>query len=50
MGLPVLEEKIFEVFSIYGRGGHLGHVTWTINTCINFRPPFPKEVPHNIWL
>ena len=28
MGLPVLEEKIFEgVFTIYGPGGHLGHVT-----------------------
>ena len=25
-GLPVLEKKIFD-FTIYGRGGHLGHVT-----------------------
>ena len=24
------EENIFEVFAIYGYGGHLGHVTWTI--------------------
>ena len=32
-GLPVLEKKIFEVFFfIYGHGGHLGHVTWTIFT------------------
>ena len=29
IGLLVLE-KIVEVFTIYGRGGHLGHVTWTI--------------------
>ena len=26
---PVLEKKIFEeFFTIYGHGGHLGHVTW----------------------
>ena len=24
------EEDFFKVFSIYGHGGHLGHVTWTI--------------------
>ena len=28
IGPPVLEKKIFEgVFTIYGHGGHLGHVT-----------------------
>ena len=27
--LVVLEKKIFKVFTIYGRGGHLGHVIWT---------------------
>ena len=27
--LPVYE-KILKVFTIYGQGGHLGHVTWTI--------------------
>ena len=28
ISLPVLEKKIFEgFFTIYGRGGHLGHVT-----------------------
>ena len=28
---PPVPDKIFEsFFSIYGRGGHLGHVTWTI--------------------
>ena len=28
--------------TIYGRGGHLGHVTWTIY--INFRSPFPRRL------
>ena len=31
------EEDFLRVFTIYGHGGHLGHVTWTIYT--NFRPP-----------
>ena len=26
----VLNEKILKVLTIYGREGHLGHVTWTI--------------------
>ena len=30
IGLPVLEEKILKVFTIYVRGGHLGHVTKTM--------------------
>ena len=42
IGLPVLEKKIFEGFTIYGRGGHLGHVTWTIH--INFLSPFPRRL------
>ena len=42
IGPPVLEKKIFEgFFTIYGRGGHIGHVTWTIN--IKFRSPFPRR-------
>ena len=36
------EEDFFKVFTIYGHGGHLGHVTWTIN--INFRCPFPRRL------
>ena len=32
------EEIYLKVFTIYGHGGYLGHVTWTIY--INFRPPF----------
>ena len=31
-----------KVFTIYGRGGHLGHVTWTIY--INFCPPFQRRL------
>ena len=31
-----------KVFTIYGRGGHLGHVTWTIYT--NFGSPFPRRL------
>ena len=27
---------------MYGRGGHLGHVTWTIY--VNFRSPFPRRL------
>ena len=34
MGLLVLEKKIIKVFTIYGHGSHVGHVTHRI--CINF--------------
>ena len=31
IGSPVLKKKnISRVFTIYGHGGHLGHVTWII--------------------
>ena len=36
------EEYFFKVFTIYGHGGHLGHVTWTIYT--HFRSPFPRRL------
>ena len=36
------EEDFLKVFTIYGHGGHLGHVTWTIYT--NFRSPFPRRL------
>ena len=36
------EEDFFKVFTIYGHGGQLGHVTWTIY--INFRSPFPRRL------
>ena len=36
------EEDFLKVFTIYGHGGHLGHVTWTIYT--NFCFPFPRRL------
>ena len=36
------EEDLFKVFTIYGHGGHLGHVTWTIY--INFCSTFPRRL------
>ena len=36
------EEDFFKVFTIYGHGGHLGHVTWTIYT--NFHSPFLRRL------
>ena len=42
IGLLVLEKSSFKVFTIYGHGGHLGHVTWTIY--IIFRSPFPRRL------
>ena len=36
------EEDFLRFFTIYGHGGHLGHVTWTI--CINFSSPFPRRL------
>ena len=34
--------RFLKVFTIYGHGGHLGHVTWTIYT--NFGSPFPRRL------
>ena len=36
------ERRFFKVFTIYGHGGHLGHVTWTIY--INLCSPFPRRL------
>ena len=33
------EEYFLMVFTIYGRGGHLGNVTWISRS--NFRLPYP---------
>ena len=33
-----------EEFPLYGRGGHLGYVTWTIYMYINFRSSFPRRL------
>ena len=40
--LPVLEKKILKGFTIYGRGGYLGHVTQKPRT--NFRSPYPRRL------
>ena len=42
------DEDFLRVFTIYGRGGHLGHVTQMTANKISF--PLPKEAPHKIWL
>ena len=39
MGSGEADVLRFSVFTIYGRGGHLDHVTWTIYT--NLPSPFP---------
>ena len=36
------EEDILRVFTIYGRGGHLGHVTQMPRT--NFPSPYPRRL------
>ena len=36
------EEDFLKVFTIYGHGGHLGHVTRTIYT--NFGSAFPRRL------
>ena len=39
IGLPVLEKKIFNVSTIYGHGGHFGHVTSITLTNFHFLVP-----------
>ena len=34
------EEDFFKVFTIYGHGGHLGHVTRTVYTTFRFPDPW----------
>ena len=36
------EEDFRRVFTIYGRGGHLGHVTQMPRT--KYRPPYPRRL------
>ena len=36
------EEDFLRVFTIYGHGGHLGHVTKVPRT--NFRSPYPRRL------
>ena len=42
IGLPVLKKILDRVFTIYRRGGHLGHVTKMPRT--NFRSPYPRRL------
>ena len=42
------EEDFFKVFTIYGHGSHLGHVTQMPQT--KYHSLLPKEAPHKIWL
>ena len=42
LGLLVLEKKILKVFTIYGPGGNLSHVTLSIYT--NFCSLFPRRL------
>ena len=46
----VLEKKIFKVFTLYGRGGHLGHGSCDPDTANELSFPLPKEAPYKIWL
>ena len=39
IGLPFLEKKILKVFTIYGPGGHLGHVTSIMSPDFHFLVP-----------
>ena len=38
----IWSRRFFKIFTIYGHGGHLGHVTSTIY--INFCSPFPMRL------
>ena len=39
---PAGSGDFLRVFTIYGRGGHLGHVTQILRT--KFRSPYPKRL------
>ena len=39
IGLPVPEKMILKCFTIYGRGGHLGHVTIIMSSDFHFLVP-----------
>ena len=45
IGLLVLEKEVLKGYTIYGHGGHLGHVTCTIYI---YFFPLPKKAPHEI--
>ena len=41
------EEDFFKVFTIYGHGSHVGHVTQLI--CINFHSLFSLKLSYEFW-
>ena len=41
------EEDFFKVFTIYGHGSHVGHVTELI--CINFHSLFSLKLSYEFW-
>ena len=41
------EEDFFKVFTIYGYGSHVGHVTQLI--CINFHSLFSLKLSYEFW-
>ena len=43
------EENFLKVFTIYGHGGHIGHVTLMVCLFI-FSFPQPQEALQEIWL
>ena len=48
IGTPVPNKRIFErFFTIYGRGGHLGHVTSIMSSNFNFIVPFIQNLVQN---
>ena len=47
IGPLVPEKKIFEVFTIYGRGGHYGHVTSNVSSDFHFL--VPESFHTKIW-
>ena len=49
IGLPVLEEDFSRVFTIYGHGGHLGHVTSIMSSDFHFLVPesFHKKIDYD---
>ena len=40
--------RFFKVFTIYGHGGYIGHVTWTIWTTLHFLTPWRLHI--KFWL
>ena len=48
IGYLFLEKKILKVFTIYGRGGHLGHVTWIIYAIFHSYFPWRLQMKFGI--